>query len=105
MLSKGCSCFTFGEAQSIVRVWCPKWGQCDKLHNMRLNMTFWGPAQLEKAQEQHSKWQGLGKTHPERRRLETDIEDECKSISWQARGLMHLLGLERWFPFLVLAVG
>lgn len=48
-------------------------------------MLVMGDLQLEKAQEQQSRWQSLGRTHPDRKRLETDIEDECKSISWQVR--------------------
>ena len=42
-------------------------------------------AQLEKAQSQHARWQALGRTNPDKKRLEADIEDECKSIAWQAR--------------------
>jgi hypothetical protein len=41
--------------------------------------------QLEKAQSQHARWQSLGRTNPDKKRLEADIEDECKSIAWQAR--------------------
>lgn len=40
--------------------------------------------QLEKAQSQHARWQSLGRTNPDKKRLEADIEDECKSIAWQA---------------------
>ena len=39
--------------------------------------------QLEKAQSQHARWQSLGRTNPDKKRLEADIEDECKSIAWQ----------------------
>ena len=41
------------------------------------------PPQLDKAQTQHKRWQSLGKTNPDKKRLEGDIEDECKSIAWQ----------------------
>lgn len=39
--------------------------------------------QLSKAQAQHARWQTLGKTNPDKKRLESEIEDECKSIAWQ----------------------
>lgn len=41
--------------------------------------------QLEKAKSQHARWQSLGKTNPDKKRLESEIEDECKSIAWQVR--------------------
>ncbi|EIE22051.1 hypothetical protein COCSUDRAFT_53946 [Coccomyxa subellipsoidea C-169] len=40
-------------------------------------------ASLEKAKSQHARWQSLGKTNPDKKRLESEIEDECKSIAWQ----------------------
>ncbi|BDA42077.1 probable Syntaxin-6 [Coccomyxa sp. Obi] len=40
-------------------------------------------ASLEKAKAQHARWQSLGKTNPDKKRLESEIEDECKSIAWQ----------------------
>ncbi len=41
--------------------------------------------QMEKAKAQHARWQSLGKTNPDKKRLESEIEDECKSIAWQVR--------------------
>lgn len=38
---------------------------------------------MEKAKAQHARWQSLGKTNPDKKRLESEIEDECKSIAWQ----------------------
>ncbi|KAK9821529.1 hypothetical protein WJX74_007301 [Apatococcus lobatus] len=38
---------------------------------------------LDKAQNKYSKWQSLSKGNAEKRKLEVDIEDECKSITWQ----------------------
>ena len=39
--------------------------------------------QMDKAKAQHARWQSLGKTNPDKKRLESEIEDECKSIAWQ----------------------
>ena len=41
--------------------------------------------QLDKAQTQHGRWQSMGNTNPDKRRLGADVEDECKSIAWQVR--------------------
>lgn len=38
---------------------------------------------LDKAQEAFIAWQNAGKGSSERRRLQPQIEDECKSIAWQ----------------------
>lgn len=40
--------------------------------------------QLDKAQTQHGRWQSMGSTNPDKKRLGADVEDECKSIAWQA---------------------
>ena len=39
--------------------------------------------QLSKAQEKFARWQSLSKGSSDRKRLEPEIEDECKSIAWQ----------------------
>ena len=49
-----------------------------------LDLCF-GLVQLDKAQNKYSKWQSLSKGNAEKRKLEVDIEDECKSITWQVR--------------------
>ena len=41
-------------------------------------------AQLAKAQAQLQRWQAA-KAAGERKRLADEVEDECKSIAWQAR--------------------
>lgn len=41
--------------------------------------------QLDKAQTQQGRWQSLGNTNPDKKRLGADVEDECKSIAWQVR--------------------
>ena len=41
------------------------------------------PVQLSKAQEKFARWQSLSKGSSDRKRLEPEIEDECKSIAWQ----------------------
>ena len=41
--------------------------------------------QMEKAQAQFMRWQQLSKGNAERKRLEGEIDDECRSIAWQAR--------------------
>ena len=41
--------------------------------------------QMEKAQAQFTRWQQLSKGNPDRKRLEGEIDDECRSIAWQAR--------------------
>jgi hypothetical protein len=48
-----------------------------------------GFLQLSKAQAQHARWQTLGKTNPDKKRLEGEIEDECKSIAWQVMEEAH----------------
>ncbi|CAL5219033.1 g792 [Coccomyxa viridis] len=40
-------------------------------------------ASLDKAQTQQGRWQSLGNTNPDKKRLGADVEDECKSIAWQ----------------------
>ncbi|KAK9816760.1 hypothetical protein WJX72_004804 [[Myrmecia] bisecta] len=40
-------------------------------------------ASLDKAQAKFTRWQNLSKTSAERKRLEPDIDEECKSIAWQ----------------------
>lgn len=39
--------------------------------------------QLDKAQDAFIAWQNAGKGSSERRRLQPEIEEECKSIAWQ----------------------
>ena len=39
--------------------------------------------QLSKAQEKFARWQSLSKGSSDRKRLEPEIEEECKSIAWQ----------------------
>ncbi len=56
--------------------------------------------QLEKAKSQHARWQSLGKTNPDKKRLESEIEDECKSIAWQARPSPNVLLLVSTAPLL-----
>ena len=41
--------------------------------------------QMEKAQAQFTRWQQLSKGNPDRKRLEGEIDDECRSIAWQVR--------------------
>lgn len=38
---------------------------------------------LDKAKTLLTQWQTLSRSSPERYRLQTDVEDECKSIAWQ----------------------
>ena len=47
--------------------------------------TWCSAVQLEKAQGQFARWQQLSKSNPDRKRLEGEIDDECRSIAWQVR--------------------
>ncbi|KAL3163203.1 hypothetical protein ABBQ32_009606 [Trebouxia sp. C0010 RCD-2024] len=42
---------------------------------------------LNKAQDAFIAWQNAGKGSSERRRLQPEIEEECKSIAWQVEGM------------------
>ena len=52
--------------------------------------------QLEKAQGQFARWQQLSKSNLDRKRLEGEIDDECRSIAWQVRCAAGLKGLCNW---------
>ncbi len=39
--------------------------------------------QLDKAQTKYLQWQNAGKGGPERKRLHGEVDEECRSISWQ----------------------
>lgn len=43
--------------------------------------------QLDKAQTKYLKWQSAGKGSSERKRLQVEVDEECKSISWQVSPL------------------
>ena len=47
--------------------------------------------QLSKAKEGYSRWQGLSRSSPDYGSVRADVEDECKSIAWQAGLLLAQL--------------
>ena len=49
--------------------------------------------QLDKAQDAFTAWQNASKGSSERRRLQPEIEEECKSIAWQVKFItsFHIL--------------
>ena len=58
-----------------------------KLRHLQLHIKSSSVLQLDKAQEAFIAWQNAGKGSSERRRLQPEIEEECKSIAWQVRRL------------------
>ena len=58
-----------------------------KADRARLQVPF--AAQLNKAQDAFIAWQNAGKGSAERRRLQPEIEEECKSIAWQVNDHAH----------------
>ena len=47
-----------------------------------------GKMQLDKAQTKYLQWQNAGKGGPERKRLQGEVDEECRSISWQVTAVL-----------------
>lgn len=87
---RSCNCPLDGSQRQQARTLC----QLERQYITRSLITLCKPliyvaVQLDKAQTKYLQWQNSARPGTERRKLEAEVEDECKSIAWQV-GLRHL---------------